>query len=167
MRANTRLEVLVGSRLTQMGLTLALAEGCPGGLLAHRVTNVLGSSNYLLGGLVACADEAKEKLLGVRRATLLEHGPVSQEVALEMARGVRERFQADIGLSVTGITGPRGGTVEKPVGLTWIGLSTARGDRAESFVWDYDREGNKSASVDAALKMIVEHAESVERPTTG
>ena len=159
---DTQLEVLVGECLTQVGLTLALAESCTGGLIAHRVTNVPGSSNYLLGGVVSYANQAKEDLLGVTHDALLAHGAVSEEVALEMARGVRQRLGADIGLSVTGVAGPGGGTEEKPVGLVWIGLSTPQGDRAERFLWEHDREGNKAASADAALRMVIEYARSVQ-----
>lgn len=163
MSANVPLETLVGERLAASGLTLALAESCTGGLVAHRVTNVSGSSGYLLGGVVSYSNEAKESLLGVRHETLLAHGAVSEQVAVQMARGVRERLGSDIGLSVTGIAGPTGGTDDKPVGLTWIGFSTSQGDRAERFVWELDREGNKAASADAALEMIADYAASTSQ----
>jgi PncC family amidohydrolase len=92
-------------------------------LISHRITNVPGSSQYYLGGVTAYAYQVKESLLGVRKESLEKFGAVSQEMAIEMARGVRTRLGADIGVSVTGIAGPGGGTPEKPVGLTWIGFS--------------------------------------------
>ena len=99
-----------------------MAESCTGGLLGDRFTNVPGSSVYFLGGVVSYSNEAKMNLLGVQNDTLVEHGAVSEETAAEMAQGVRQLFQADTGISVTGISGPDGGTPEKPVGLTFIAI---------------------------------------------
>jgi PncC family amidohydrolase len=135
--------------------TLALAESCTGGLIGHRLTNIPGSSDYFLGGIVAYAYEAKERLLGVRHETLYRHGAVSRETAIEMARGARLALGADVGLSVTGIAGPGGGLPDKPIGLTWIAVSTRDGERAEQFVWDGDRLTNKERSADAALQMVL------------
>lgn len=149
------LEALVGQALRRQGLTLALAESCTGGLIGHRLTNVPGSSDYFLGGIVAYAYDAKERLLGVHHRTLYEHGAVSRETALEMARGARIALGADIGLSVTGIAGPTGGLPGKPVGLTWIALSTRDDERAESYVWQGDRESNKAESAEAALAFLL------------
>jgi PncC family amidohydrolase len=136
-------------------LTIATAESCTGGLLAGRITDVPGSSDVLFGGFVTYSNEAKEGLLGVQRAALEKHGAVSEEVAMQMARGARERLRASVGISVTGIAGPGGATMDKPVGLTWIGLSDATGDRAERYVWDADRAGNREKSVQAALHMLI------------
>lgn len=141
-------------------LTLATAESCTGGLLADRITNVPGSSDYYLGGVVSYAYSAKETLLGVDHSLLAREGAVSEAVAWQMARGVRERLGADAGIGITGIAGPSGGTPEKPVGLVWIGLADARGERAERFVWDADRIGNKQRSVEAALHMLIAWGET-------
>lgn len=152
----------LGCILIQKRLTLATAESCTGGLLAGRVTDVPGSSAYFLGGMVSYSNEAKETLLGVRHETLLTHGAVSEKVAKEMARGARERLGADVGISVTGIAGPTGGTSEKPVGLVWIGLSDVTGEYARRYLWEQDREGNRKLSVEAALRWLVEWAEAAD-----
>ena len=149
------LEARVGQALRARRLTLALAESCTGGLIGHRLTNVPGSSEYFLGGIVAYAYEAKERLLGVHHQTLYEHGAVSRETAIEMARGARLALGADIGVSVTGIAGPTGGLPDKPVGLTWIAISTRDGERAEQHLWQGDRDQNKALSAEAALEMLV------------
>ena len=148
------IESIVGDLLKDRGLTLAVAESCTGGLLGHRVTNVSGSSAYFLGGVIAYAYEAKERLLEVRHTTLYEHGAVSEQTAIEMARGARRALRADIGLAVTGIAGPGGGMPDKPVGLTWVALSMREGDRAEKHIWDGNREQNKADSVQAALQLL-------------
>lgn len=151
------LEAQIGQALTARKLTLAAAESCTGGLVCHRLTNVPGSSVYFLGGVVAYAYEAKEQLLGVRHATLYDHGAVSKETAVEMARGARRLFGADIAVSVTGIAGPGGGLPNKPVGLTWIALSARESEKAQQFIWNRDREGNKAESAEAALRMVWEY----------
>jgi nicotinamide-nucleotide amidase len=115
------LEEAVGRLLAERGL--AVAESCTGGLIAHRLTNAPGSSRYFLGGVVAYANEVKERVLGVRPGTLREDGAVSREAALEMARGVRRLLGADIAISATGIAGPTGGMPEKPVGLVYVALA--------------------------------------------
>jgi len=150
------LEQLVGRMLAERKLTLAVAESCTGGLLGHRITNVAGSSEYFEGGVIAYSYDAKERLLSVHHDTLYEHGAVSPETALEMARGARKALGADIGLSITGIAGPGGGLPGKPVGLTFIGLSARNVERVDRFVWGSDREGNKALSADAALTMLKE-----------
>lgn len=118
------LEALAGELLRSHGWRLAVAKSCTGGLVGHRLTNVPGSSDYFLGGVISYANDAKVRLLGVRWDTLETFGAVSRETVLEMAHSVRQLLSADIGLSVSGIAGPGGGTPEKPLGLTWIGLST-------------------------------------------
>ena len=105
-----------------MGLKLAVAESCTGGLVGERLTNIPGSSDVFLGGVIAYHNDVKRKLLGVRAEDMERFGAVSEEVALQMAAGVRERLGADVGVSVTGIAGPGGGTPEKPVGLVWIAI---------------------------------------------
>jgi PncC family amidohydrolase len=151
------LETTIGERLRARRLTLAVAESCTGGLLSHRLTNVPGSSDYFLGGLIAYANAAKQALLGVQPATLAEHGAVSAEAAREMARGARLALGADLAVSVTGIAGPGGGTPDKPVGLTWIGLNAADVELARRFVWDADRAGNKERSAAAALQLLLDY----------
>jgi PncC family amidohydrolase len=150
-----RLEERVGEALRARGWTVALAESCTGGLVGHRLTEVPGSSEYFLGGVVAYAYDAKERLLGVRHQTLYDHGAVSRETAVEMAHGARVAFGADVGLSVTGIAGPGGGLPGKPVGLTWIAVSTRSSDLAEQYQWQGDRASNKANAADAALQLIL------------
>jgi len=151
------LEVTVGELLRQRGLRLAVAESCTGGLVGHRLTNVAGSSTYYMGSVTAYAYEAKVRLLGVRWETLEQYGAVSLETAIEMARGARIALAADIGLAVTGIAGPGGGTPEKPVGLTWIGLSSPWDEFARQFIWHGDRIENKEQSAQAALQILVDY----------
>ncbi len=121
---NENMEDVAGRALTEQGLTLATAESCTGGRIGDRITNAAGSSGYFLGGVVAYSNEAKMELLGVSGETLRDHGAVSDATAREMARGVKKRFQAGVGLSVTGIAGPGGGSREKPVGTVHIGLAS-------------------------------------------
>ncbi len=151
------LEVLVGELLYSRGLHLAVAESCTGGLIGHRLTNVPGSSNYYSGSVTAYANEAKARLLGVRWETLEKYGAVSQESALEMARGVRKALVADIGVSVSGVAGPGGGTPDKPIGLTWIGLSAADREQTWRFVWPGDRLAVKEQSAQAVLQLLVDY----------
>lgn len=151
------LEETVGELLTRRKLTLALGESCTGGLLGHRLTNVPGSSTYVLGGVVAYSYDAKERLLDVQHNTLYEFGAVSAETAIEMARGARKALGADIGVSVTGIAGPGGGMPDKPVGLVYIALSARDAERVERFVWKGDRAGNKAQSAEAALNLLKEY----------
>jgi nicotinamide-nucleotide amidase len=119
---DTTMEAVVGALLKERGLTLALAESCTGGLVGHRLTAVPGSSTYLKGGVVAYSNAAKEQILGVSAATLREHGAVSEDTAEEMASGARRVLGADLGLAVTGIAGPEGGTPDKPVGTVCLAL---------------------------------------------
>ena len=153
------IEVLVGQLLRDKGLKLATAESCTGGLVADRITNVAGSSEYFRGGIVAYAYEAKVALLNVSWDTLRMYGAVSKETVIEMARGARVALGTDIAISVSGIAGPGGGLPDKPVGTTWIGLSTTEGDWAHRFVWNGDRLQNKALSADAALGLLKDYLE--------
>lgn len=153
------LEALVGQLLRQRKLTLATAESCTGGLIANRITDVSGSSEYFRGGIVAYAYEAKVALLDVSWDTLRTYGAVSKETVIEMARGARMALGADIAISVSGIAGPGGGMPDKPVGTTWIGLSTTDGDWARKYVWEGDRLQNKISSVNAALQFVLDYVE--------
>jgi len=143
--------------LKARGWRLAVAESCTGGLLGHEITQVSGSSAYFWGGVIAYADDVKMNLLGVSEASLIRWGAVSAPVALEMAAGVCRCTGAEVGLSVTGIAGPTGGTVEKPVGLTYIGMAVPHERWAWQHVWVGDRGANKLTSVKAALAHLLRH----------
>ena len=148
------METVIGTLLNERGLTLATAESSTGGLVAHRITSVSGSSDYYLGGFVTYSNEAKEALLGVSRETLIAHGAVSEETAREMARGARKRLGAELGIATTGIAGPTGGTEEKPVGLVYVALSAADAEVCQRHVWQGDRAANNEQSADAVLRLI-------------
>jgi PncC family amidohydrolase len=150
------LEVAVGELLRERGWRLAVAESCTGGLIGHRLTNIAGSSTYYMGSITAYAYEAKVRLLGVSWETLEKFGAVSEQVAIQMARGVRRALAADAGLSVTGIAGPGGGTADKPVGLTCFGLSVPDFEQAWHFIWKGDRLENKAQSADQALQLLID-----------
>jgi len=152
-----QVEVKLGNMLIQRGWHLAVAESCTGGLISHQITNVPGSSNYFMGGVVAYAYEAKVMLLGVRQETIDQFGAVSRETVLEMARGVRQALGADVGLSVSGIAGPGGGTPEKPVGLIWIGLSMPDYENAWQRFWNGNRLKIKEQTAEEALKLLLNH----------
>jgi len=156
------LEVLVGELLGQRGLRLAVAESCTGGLISHRLTNVAGSSTYFVGGVTSYAYEAKVRLLGVSWGTLEKYGAVSAETVIEMARGVRIALAADIGIAVSGIAGPSGGTPDKPVGTTWVGLSTSRQEFTRHYLWSGDRLANKQYSAEATLQLLADYLQGGE-----
>jgi nicotinamide-nucleotide amidase len=148
------MEAVVGRLLDEEGKSIAVAESCTGGLLAQRITGVPGASAYFRGGVVAYANEAKVDQLGVPLELLDEHGAVSEPVALAMARGVRERFGADFGVSTTGIAGPTGGSEEKPVGTVFIGVATAEGAQARDFFFPFERERHRMVTAQAALDWV-------------
>ena len=150
-------ENLIGNILHTRRLKLAAAESCTGGLIGSRITDVAGSSEYFLGSVVAYAYEVKVKLLDVSWDTLNKYGAVSRETVLEMARGVQQRIGGDVAISVSGIAGPGGGTPEKPVGTTWIGLVAREGEWAKEFHFSGNREQNKSSAADAALQMLLDY----------
>jgi PncC family amidohydrolase len=152
-------EVAVGRLLREQALTLATAESCTGGLVGHRITNVPGSSDYYRGSITAYASDVKETLLHVRGQTLADHGAVSEQAAREMAQGVRQAIRADVGVSVTGIAGPTGGTPEKPVGLVYTALAAPDGEWVERHIWAGDRLENKARSADAALDLLRRYLE--------
>lgn len=153
------LEEKLGKLLQKNSLRLATAEFCTGGLISDRLTDVPGSSEYFPGGVVAYAYEAKVKLLDVSWDVLNSVGAVSEEVVIQMARGARKLFDTHLSVSVSGIAGPGGGTAEKPVGSTWVGLAAPDGVWARHFVWDGDRRQNKQYSSDAALQMVIDYLE--------
>jgi nicotinamide-nucleotide amidase len=136
------------------GWTLATAESCTGGLVAARLTSVPGSSDVVVGGIVSYANEVKEHELGVAGTLLAEHGAVSAEVAEAMAHGVRERLRADVGVSVTGIAGPDGGTPEKPVGLVYVHAESPGGSVGRELSFPGDRASIRARSVVVALHLV-------------
>ncbi len=148
------IESVIVQLLTTRKQTLAIAESCTGGNIAHRITNVPGASAVLLAGLITYANEAKEKFLGVQRATLEAHGAVSETTAREMADGVRRETGADFALSVTGIAGPSGGTASKPAGTAFIGFSSSIETLAVKVFNPYDRETFKQATSQQALELL-------------
>ncbi len=148
------LEGNIGGLLKKKQWTLAVAESCTGGLIGHRLTNIPGSSDYFLEGAVTYSNEAKQKRLRVDPHVIASHGAVSAEVAAAMAEGMREQSGSTIGVGVTGIAGPTGGTPAKPVGLTFIAVSGARGTRCEKFLFPQDRIRNKERAAQAALNLL-------------
>jgi nicotinamide-nucleotide amidase len=146
------IENVIIRRLTERKQTLALAESCTGGNIAHRLTNVSGASAVLLGGVVSYANSAKEKLLGVRAETLQRFGAVSEEVAREMVLGVREKFGSDHAIAVTGIAGPDGGTPEKPVGTVFIAWASAAGVDMKKMLNPWDRATFKEVTTTQAME---------------
>jgi len=160
------LEETVGALLAAHRLTIGVAESCTGGLIGHRLTNVAGSSAYFIADIIAYAYEAKERLLGVPHDVLVREGAVSEAVVLAMARGVRQVLGSDLGLAVTGIAGPGGATPTKPVGLTYIGLVAPGLERCQRFVWTGNRRSNKRQSAEAALRMLLDYLEDLEREAT-
>ena len=155
----TKLEEKLCGYMCARGLKLATAESCTGGLVSDRITNVSGSSDYFPGGIVAYSNEIKASLLGVSWDTLNVYGAVSKETVLEMARGARKLFNTNIGISVSGIAGPSGGTPDKPVGTTWFGLSTETGEWVRQMNLEEDRVRNKYNSSEAALQFVIDYLE--------
>ncbi|MCI0596567.1 MAG: competence/damage-inducible protein A [candidate division Zixibacteria bacterium] len=150
----TAMEEAVGRLLLVTKKKLAAAESCTGGLVAKRITDVPGSSDYFERGLVTYANEAKHELLGVPQKLFKTVGAVSPEVATRMAVGVRKLAKADIGIGVTGIAGPGGGSAEKPVGLTYIALADRKKSWVQKFIFSGDREINRLRGSQAALNMV-------------
>ncbi|HEY6365397.1 MAG TPA: nicotinamide-nucleotide amidohydrolase family protein, partial [Candidatus Binatia bacterium] len=148
------LEEIVGQLLLAKQQTLALAESCTGGYISHRITRVAGSSAYHYGGAVTYSNDAKIRFLGVNPATLESHGAVSRETALEMSRGIKERTGAGVGLSVTGIAGPLGGSPEKPVGTVWISVAQDNYHEARLYNFHGDRERVITGTSQAALHWL-------------
>jgi nicotinamide-nucleotide amidase len=148
------LEQVVGALLADRGLTIALAESCTGGLVSSRLTDVPGSSRYVRHAVVAYSNEAKTALLGVSPDLIAAHGAVSEPVAQAMAGGVRAQGGIDVGVGVTGIAGPGGGSPEKPVGTVAIAVSTAQGTRSRVFRFLGEREPIKLQASQAALDMV-------------
>lgn len=149
-----KIEEKIGLLLKESNLTLSLAESCTGGLVANRLTNVPGSSEYFYGGIVAYSNSAKIKHLGVNESTLEMFGAVSPETAKEMAEGLRRSSGTDIVLSVTGIAGPSGGGALKPVGLVYIAISGKDKTVCHNYIFKGGREGIKNLTAEKALRLL-------------
>ncbi len=153
-RENETLEHVVGELLRWRGYSLATAESCTGGLLAGRITNVAGSSEYFLEGVVTYSNEAKTRMLGVPDAMIEEHGAVSEPVACAMAEGVRELAGSTFGIGITGIAGPGGGSEEKPVGLVYIALAEDGNVTPRKLIFPGDRQFIRTLAVNSALDLL-------------
>ena len=152
----THLAARVQAILLPAGRTVATAESCTGGLIAHALTEIAGSSGYFRGGFVTYDNDVKRDQLGVSDELLAAHGAVSAQVARAMAEGARSRLHTDLAIAVTGIAGPDGGTPEKPVGLTYIAVADPDGVDVRRYHWTSDRSGNKRESAHAALALLLE-----------
>ncbi len=148
------IEVIVGDRLRERGLRIAVAESCTGGLVLGRLTDVAGSSGWVVGGVVAYDNAVKVRELGVAEELLREHGAVSEPVARAMAIGIRVRLGAEVGVGVTGVAGPAGGSPEKPVGTVVIAVAAPAVELARTFLFPGDRATVRRQSVAAALNMV-------------
>jgi len=146
----------ISTILKVKGLKIATAESCTGGLISHSFTNISGSSDYFDRGIVSYSNKAKNELLGVSEDILIKFGAVSEQVAKEMAEGVRNRSSVDIGIATTGIAGPTGGTKEKPVGLVYIAISTKNKTLVNKFQFSGKRLENKESTLNAALRMLLD-----------
>lgn len=142
--------------LVERQLTLSTAESCTGGLVGHVLTEVPGSSDYYLGGVVSYSDELKRSELDVDERTLEQHGAVSAQVCIAMADGSRRRHGSSLAVAVTGIAGPSGGSAAKPVGLTYVAVADEAGHDVRRHVWHADRHANKVLSARAALALVLE-----------
>jgi nicotinamide-nucleotide amidase len=141
--------------LIEKGLTLAVAESCTGGLLGSMVTSLAGSSAYFKGGIISYADSIKFTLLGVDSETIESFGAVSKECAELMAKGAREKLSSDIGVSITGVAGPEGGTNEKPVGTVFISVSSATESVTEKLILSGSRSEIREESASMAIRLII------------
>lgn len=151
------LELAVARLLWQSGKTIALAESCTGGMLSHRLTNIPDSSRYMLAGLVTYSNEAKSEILGVDPALIASAGAVSSQVAEAMAKGARRLCRADIGVGITGIAGPGGGTAQKPVGLTYIALESQDFKICKRFEFWGERLDIKLRATQSALYLLYQY----------
>lgn len=147
----------IAEHLTSRRQTVTCAESCTGGLLAGALTSVPGSSQWFHQSFVTYSNQAKQDRLGVMPDTLLKHGAVSRETVYEMARGAKAVAQADYALSISGIAGPGGGSVAKPVGTVWFGLTTPEGSFEQTVLFTGDREAIRAQAVEYALAFLAEH----------
>ncbi len=157
MKEHKRPEEKIGSLLRRSKATLSVAESCTGGLLAHRITNVSGSSDYFEMGIVSYTNRSKVELLSVPERDIDLYGAVSQQVAEKMAQGIRLKAKTDIGLAITGIAGPLGGSRTTPVGTVFIGLDHGGGTEVREFHFAGNREEIKEKASQKGLEMLVDH----------
>ena len=155
------IEKRIAELLTQLGYCIGVAESCTGGLVGHIITNTPGASQYFSGGIIAYSNDVKQRVLGVRADTLANYGAVSSETVLEMATGIRRLLSTDIGLAISGIAGPGGGTLDKPVGMVCIGIDTDGYSNAETFYWSGERESIKWQASHQVLKMLAVYLEGL------
>lgn len=148
------LEMLVGRLLREKGMTVATAESCTGGEIAHLLTSVPGSSNYFKGAIVAYTNEVKINVLGVNPTDIKQKGVVSKPVVLQMAEGVKRVMCTDYAVATSGIAGPTGGSPEKPVGTVWIGVTTPHGSFAHKYIFSFTRERNIAKAASKALELL-------------
>lgn len=158
-----RVEEKIGHLLRRRGGTVCLAESCTGGLIAHRITNVSGSSEYFESGIVSYSNQAKVDLLGVPLSLIDQYGPVSEPVARSMAEGIRTKRKTTIGLATTGVAGPLGGTPESPVGTVFIALARPEGTVVRRFHFTRKRITIKRLAAEKALEMVLEYVAGHER----
>ena len=148
--------IKVSNFLKEKKISIAVAESCTGGLIAHTLTNISGSSDYFDRGIVSYSNESKIELLGVSENILKKYGAVSEQVVKQMAEGIRKKSKVDIGLATTGIAGPTGGTKEKPIGLVFISISNKEKTIVKKYQFSGDRLKNKESACNAALKILMD-----------
>lgn len=153
------IEKRIGKMLKERGLKIAVAESCTGGLISSRITDISGASDYFEAGITTYSNVSKIRLLNVPKDTIDRYGAVSEETAKSMAEGVKKTLHADIGVSVTGIAGPTGGTEGKPVGTVFIGLATKKATYVRKFFFDGNRLEIRRKTSDAALMFVEEYLE--------
>ena len=152
-----KIEAEIGKVLRNRNMTLAVAESCTGGLISNRITDASGSSKYFKMGVVAYSNKIKEDILWIPGSLIRKYGAVSRQVAIEMAEGVRAIADTDIGMGVTGIAGPAGGTESKPIGLVYIALVTGKKRIVKKFKFKGSRQEIKFQASEAALKLIIQN----------
>jgi nicotinamide-nucleotide amidase len=153
-----RIEEKVGDLLRRWRATVSVAESCTGGLIAHRITNIPGSSDYFESGIVSYSNQAKGELLGVPPSLIDDYGPVSEPVARKMAEGIRDRRKTTIGLATTGVAGPLGGTSQTPVGTVFIGLASPNETVVRKFHFAGERTKVKDLAAETALHILFEYS---------
>jgi PncC family amidohydrolase len=151
-----KLEKIIGDHLRNKGWTLAIAESCTGGLVSDRITNVSGSSDYFIGGMVNYSNESKSKHLGVPSNDIKKFGAVSPQVAKKMAQGVRKAFHTTFGLSITGVAGPTGGTKRSPVGRVFTGIASGRRTWVKKLDLNGNRREIKKQAAEISLELLYE-----------
>jgi len=162
----TKLQKNIAESLTRKKLSLSVCESCTGGMLGNIITQIPGSSKYFPGGIIAYSNEVKQRIVGVRQVTLKRFGAVSAEVVREMAQGVRKRFKSDIGIGITGIAGPAGGSKRKPVGLVYLCVSARQHVYVEHHIFKGSRNQIRKEACDKALRLLervlIQHESTIE-----